>query len=81
MDLAAYLAYNGEPEPAFAAMRNAFANFGLNVVHIWMPLFRDVRQLEEFRDYMREIGMVDVWQDLGWPYRCEQAGRDDFRCN
>ena len=42
--------------------------------------FSEVRQLEEFRDYMREIGMVDVWNDLGWPDRCEPAG-DDFRCD
>jgi hypothetical protein len=54
--------------------------FAINVAVVWSPLFREVRQLEEFRDYMREIGMVEVWREVGWPDLCEPIG-DDFRCD
>ena len=80
LDIAAHAAYVGEPELALEALKNNLSFFALNINLVWSPLFSEVRQLEEFRDYMREIGMVDVWNDLGWPDRCEPAG-DDFRCD
>ena len=46
MDLAAYLAYNGEPELAFVALRTAVSSVGLMHTHVWMPLFAgDLRGL------------------------------------
>jgi hypothetical protein len=80
LDIATLAAYAGAPELALEALQNSLSFFAINIAIVWSPLFREVRQLEEFRDYMREIGMVEVWQQVGWPDLCEPIG-DDFRCD
>jgi hypothetical protein len=47
---------------------------------VWVPLYRDVRQLDEFEDYMRETGMVDEWIAHGWTELCEQVAGREFHC-
>ena len=50
------------------------------VIMIWQPVFREVRQLDEFKDYLREIGLVAYWREYGWPDLCKPIGADDFEC-
>jgi hypothetical protein len=81
LDIATHAAYVDEPALALEALQNASRYFAINTVFVWTPLFRDVRRLDEFKSYLREIGMVDVWRDIGWPDLCEPTGGDDFRCD
>jgi hypothetical protein len=81
LDIATHAAYVDEPELALEAFQNASSYFAINSVFLWTPLFREVRQLDEFKAHMREIGMVDVWREIGWPDLCEATGGEDFRCD
>ena len=33
----------------------------------WLPQLAPMRQLPEFKTFMREIDMVVYWQEYGWP--------------
>jgi len=52
----------------------------IRIILFWQPVFREVRQLDEFKDYMREIGLVAYWREYGWPDLCKPVGEDDFEC-
>lgn len=80
MDIATFAAYFGDPELALEVMKTALSYNGLNMMFLWTPLFREVRRLDEFEDYMREIGLVDHWRAFGWPDMCTPFGDDDFSC-
>jgi len=49
--------------------------------HLWYPTMREVRQLPRFKEYVREIGLVDYWKEYGWPDLCRPVGDDDFVCD
>jgi tetratricopeptide (TPR) repeat protein len=48
---------------------------------LWDPLMSDVRQMPEFKDYVRKIGLVDYWHKYGWADLCTPVGKDDFECH
>jgi TolB-like protein len=50
-------------------------------VGIWMPAFKEVRQLPGFKTLLRDAGLVDLWRERGWPDLCRPAGTDDFACD
>ena len=78
--IAAYAAYFHDPQLALRAMRKATDIAKGHARQFWMPLFREVRQMDEFKAYMREIGLVEYWRQYGWPDLCRPVGADDFEC-
>jgi hypothetical protein len=55
-------------------------DFGL-LETLWRPVERDVRRLLTFKDFVRELGLVDYWQATGnWGDFCRPVGQDDFTC-
>jgi hypothetical protein len=50
---------------------------------VWWPVMREVRQLNRFKKFVREIGLVDYWKEYGWPdnHICRPVGDDDFECD
>jgi len=46
--------------------------------NIWQPVFREMRRLAKFKDYIREKGFVANWRRYGWPDLCKPVGQDDF---
>ena len=46
----------------------------------WSPDFKPFRQLAEFKELMRHIGLVDLWKSRGWPDLCHPVG-DSFECD
>jgi adenylate cyclase len=48
---------------------------------IWFPIMREVRQLPRFKEWAKEIGLVDYWKTYGWPDLCHPVSDDDFECN
>ena len=71
----------GDPELAYEAIAEATRRNGQNVLHFWLPSMRDVRQLPRFKIFMRDIGLVDYWNELGWPAFCRPLGGEDFACS
>jgi TolB-like protein len=48
---------------------------------VWVPAVSEVRQLPRFRNYVREIGLVDYWKQFGWPDLCHPTDDGDFVCD
>jgi adenylate cyclase len=53
---------------------------GLTVL-IWGPDYAGYRRSPQFRNYIRETGVLDYWRAHGFPPQCRPRGRDDFACN
>jgi TolB-like protein/Tfp pilus assembly protein PilF len=48
--------------------------------YLWSPTFSDLRQLPEYKQFMRDVGLVELWKVRGWPEICQAIGEDDFEC-
>lgn len=48
--------------------------------YIWAPAFAEARSRPEFKELVRQIGLVDYWRTHGWADKCSPAGGDDFEC-
>jgi hypothetical protein len=46
----------------------------------WLPVFDEVRQMPEFKDLLREVGLVEYWDETSWPDVCHRVGENDFVC-
>ena len=71
----------GDSALALAAMRAAIDEQGAQATYLWLPQLSAMRQLPEFKTYMREIGMVDYWEKYGWPPFCQTIDEHDFGCH
>jgi TolB-like protein/DNA-binding winged helix-turn-helix (wHTH) protein len=71
----------GDATLALDAMRSAIDEQGGQAVYLWLPQLKAMRQLPEFKKYLRKIGIVAHWQEYGWPDICRQRGNDDFVCD
>ena len=80
INIAALAAFLGDQQLAMRAIKASLDESTVPVIMIWQPVFREVRQLDEFKAYMREIGLVAYWQQYGWPDLCKPIGEDDFEC-
>lgn len=49
--------------------------------YLWLPQFKQVRRLPEFKTLLREIGIAAYWQEYGWPAVCRPLPGDDFECD
>jgi tetratricopeptide (TPR) repeat protein len=71
----------GDAALALAAMRSAVTEQGGQAVYLWLPQLKGMRQLPEFKAFLREIGIVAYWQEYGWPDICRPLDGDDFACD
>jgi len=53
----------------------------VHTVVLWQPEFHAMRQLDLFRDRVRENGVLEYWQEYGFPPQCRPVGDDDFECD
>jgi hypothetical protein len=81
--LATWASYYDDPELALDLLsRDAFSNQDawMPAGLIWLPLMRDVRALPGFSTVVRRIGLVELWNESGWPEFCAPTVGDDFAC-
>jgi hypothetical protein len=71
----------GDPLLAFDAIRSAVTEQGGQAAYLWLPQLKEMRQLPEFKGFLRDIGIVEHWKRYGWPDVCRPLGNDDFRCD
>jgi adenylate cyclase len=82
-DISILAAYFGDPEFAMDTMEKSIRKHAVGIFKIWYPVMKDVRQLPRFKEFVRDIGLVDYWKEYGWPDSgiCRPVGDDDFVCD
>jgi hypothetical protein len=76
-----WASYFGDPELAMNLMEK-----GLNVdlgsfFFMWFPIMEEVRQTPRFKEFIRKNGLVDYWNEFGWPDICHELENGDFECD
>jgi adenylate cyclase len=79
--IAILAAYFGDTELSLNAMERSVSLQAIGLVFYWAPLFHEVRQLPQYKEFVGEIGLVDYWNRFGWPDLCHPVGDDDFVCD
>ena len=80
-NIATWAGYFEDPVLALDAMRAAIDEQAGSAAFLWYPQLADMRQLPEFKEYLREIGIVDYWKEYGWPDICHPLGEKKFECD
>ena len=77
-------AYFGDPEFAMDVIEKAekaeSSHIYAGLEDLWSPVMHEVRQLPRFQKIVREVGLVDYWEQFGWPDLCKPIGDGDFVC-
>jgi tetratricopeptide (TPR) repeat protein len=80
-DIGLWAGHFGDPTLALTAMRAATTEAPARALYLWFPQLKEMRQLPDFKAFLREIGIVAYWQDYGWPEICRPLDGDDFACD
>lgn len=77
-----WAAFFGDAELALDALRRIPLPEETWVVahQIWRPTMKDVRQLPGFRDLVAEMGLIEYWEELGWPELCQMTSESELQC-
>jgi TolB-like protein len=81
-----WAAYFGDPDLSLQLRRrmprdNTTARLAL-MFSLWRPVEKNVRRLPRFKDFVRELGLLDYWRTGGkWGEFCRPIGQSDFECN
>lgn len=78
--IALIAAFIGEPAFAFDVFYDDLRNTRIRYGTLWYPVMSGVRQLPEFKAFVREMKLDDYWREFGWPDSCWPYGDDDFVC-
>jgi adenylate cyclase len=71
----------GDPELALKSFEDTFNASPEQIYAIWRPVYRDMRKLPRFKEFARDVGLVDYWKQYGWPDMCRPFGENDFQCD
>ena len=80
-DIALWAGHFGDAAFALDVLRAAGDQWSPQITYAWLPQLAEMRRLPEFKEYMREVGMVAYWQEYGWPPFCEPTDQHDFECH
>jgi hypothetical protein len=81
LQIGALAARFGDPELAMTSFEETFNSSPEQVYAIWRPVYRDMRKLPRFKEFARDVGLVDYWKQYGWPDMCRPFGENDFECD
>jgi TolB-like protein/tetratricopeptide (TPR) repeat protein len=84
-DIARWAGYLGSPDVALEALKR-MPSLGLSFEtwagFLWSAPLGKMRQSAEFKDFARELGLVDYWRSSGnWGDFCKPVGSHDFECH
>ncbi|MEM8767250.1 MAG: hypothetical protein AAGE43_07395, partial [Pseudomonadota bacterium] len=80
-DLALLAAFFNHPQLAMDALGRESRLTTLRLYTLWYPVFREVRQLEDFKALLTDINLTGYWRAHGWPDHCYPIGAEDFACS
>jgi hypothetical protein len=70
-----WAAYHGDDNLALSALRQVN-----NPSFEWGPLLSGTRKLPAFKEFVRDIGLVEYWREFGWGQHCRPVDDLDFEC-
>jgi len=79
--IAYWAAYFGDFDLSMDSIEKAVSMRPGNINNYWYPLFSKVRQMPQFKKLVREIGLIDFWNQFGWPDLCKPTDDGDFVCD
>ena len=74
--VAQWASYYGDQSLALEAIRRT-----PDLWSFWTPLYAPLRETEEFRQIVSDLGLVDYWREYGWGDYCKPTTGDDFECH
>lgn len=77
---AALAAHLGDDALSVTLMRSALQDVWTSLYWFWLPVFDEARKLDDFKQLLRESGVIEYWRQHGWPPVCQPLG-DDFSCD
>jgi len=81
IEISVWAAYFGDPEFAMDALKKAIRINATVLYAVWSPVTQETRHLPRFKEFIKEIGLVDYWNKFGWPDLCRPLGDVDFECD
>jgi TolB-like protein len=81
LQIGALAARFGDAELALTSFEETYASGPEQTYAIWRPVYRDMRKLPRFKQFVRDIGLVDYWREYGWADFCRPMGENDFECD
>lgn len=80
--LATWANYFGDPELGLDSYRSVDSAVQIILaMHLWVPLYEDMRRLPGFTDLVADLGLVDYWRSSGqWSDFCRPVGDDQITC-
>lgn len=81
--LAILAAYYGDPSLAVGFLRNAYFAYGFaGFFLMWHPELSSARQTDDFKQFARDLGLVELWRETGeWGDYCHPVSDTDFECS
>lgn len=80
-DIAMMAAYFGAPELALEAKRDEAQHAPVRLYAVWYPVMSAARQLPQFKQFVRDVNLVDYWREYGWADLCSPVDAVDFVCD
>lgn len=79
--MAIWASFFGDDELALEILKNLYEKYDFFVFSIWQQMHQEIRQRPEFKDLVRDLGLVDYWRTTGnWGDFCRPIGTEDFEC-
>ncbi len=78
--MSCFAAYFKDPEFAMEVMIKSAELHTSGLYFIWTPVMKDVRQLPEFKEFLRNFKFVEYWNKYGWPDTCRSEGGNRIEC-
>ena len=76
--IAIWASYFGDPDLAMDIIEK-FYRINPMGVNPWFPIGQEYRKTPRFKEFVKEIGLVDYWKEYGWPDTniCHPVGDDN----
>jgi hypothetical protein len=79
---ALFAGYLGDKSLSLAAFRRSYVDLhGPDIFYLWFPFWDELRKEPEFKQIVRDLGLVDYWRKSGkWGDFCKPVDAGDFEC-
>jgi adenylate cyclase len=53
----------------------------ISTTWFWHPSYQELRKTARFKNFVRDIGLVEAWRRNGWPEFCRPLDSNEFTCD